>query len=77
MTLENFKKTKMKEIAEFSTRISAEAWVGPLKEQGIPVLIQGSDCGGVIPELGMISGIKILISEEDIARVREIYPETV
>jgi len=25
----------------------------------------------------MISGIKILISEEDIARVREIYPETV
>ena len=58
MTLENFKKTKMKEIAEFSTRISAEAWVGPLKEQGIPVLIQGSDCGGVIPELGMISGIK-------------------
>ncbi len=33
MTLENFKKTKMKEIAEFSTRISAEAWVGPLKGQ--------------------------------------------
>jgi len=32
MTLENFKKTTMKVIAEFSTRISTEAWVGPLKE---------------------------------------------
>lgn len=65
----------MKVVSEFSNRIQAEMWAGPLKENGIPFIIQSQDCGGTRPELTAAVATKVLIAEHDLDRVKKIYPE--
>lgn len=62
----------MTEIAVFNTRIEAEMWCVSLKENNIPYILQGNDYGGVNPLIGMINGIKVLVSDEMVDTVQKL-----
>ncbi len=62
----------MTEVAHFNTRVEAEMWCVALKENNIPYILQGNDYGGINPLVGMINGIKVLVSDEMLPQVKQL-----
>jgi len=62
----------MKQVAIFNTRIEAEMWCSDLNDHNIPYILQGNDYGGINPLVGMINGIKVLVAENQVEKIKVI-----
>lgn len=59
-------------LQTYSLLSSAEAAAACLKANGIECLITGDDCGGMLPPLDLISGVKLVVEASQEAQAREI-----
>lgn len=66
------KEKKHKKIARFNTKLEAETWCIALKEKNIPYILQGNDYGGSNPIVGMINGVKVLVSDEMVDQIKSM-----
>ena len=60
------------EVKSFRNRFEAGMAEALLKEQGLNVLVQSDDCGGIRPDLAFTRGIRILVRKIDLSRAQEI-----
>ncbi len=67
---------KLVEIFESTNRIEARMAEELLKDQGIDVLLQCDDAGGLIPGMESFFGSKVLVRPEDVDRALEILGAT-
>ena len=47
-----------------------------LEGSGVEAIIQKDDCGGMRPYLQVMTGVQLLVAQEDVERAMEILKET-
>lgn len=52
------------------TRLQADLLKAYLEMEGIDVMIQADDAGGMLPNLNPLSGVKVYVPAEDLLRAR-------
>ncbi len=63
----------VRHLQTYSTRFEAESAQGVLKQNGIYCIVQGDDCAGMMPHVGLTSGgFKLLVKESDMSQAREL-----
>jgi hypothetical protein len=67
---------KLVEIFESSNRIEARMAEELLKDQGLDVLLQCDDAGGLYPGMESFFGCKVLVRPEDADKALEILEST-
>jgi len=51
-------------LRTFSHRQEADLAAGYLHSCGVPAIVMGDDCGGLLPELSQSLGVRILVSPD-------------
>lgn len=59
-------------LQTFHSRIEAEMVKSLLATENIPTVVRADDEAGMVPSLGMTSGVDLLIQPEDLARANEL-----
>lgn len=59
----------VKLVKIFQSRYEAGILTGMLEEAGIRHLVKSDDCGGLRPELTLVSGVRVYVNDEDYQRV--------
>jgi hypothetical protein len=62
-------------LAEFGQRVEAEIALSALEAAGIRALVQADDCGAVDPALAFGRGVRLVVSQVDLERAREVLRE--
>lgn len=65
----------IQEVGRFATRELAELQRSILGERGIEAFVASDDCGGIYDGLTATQGARLLVSEQDLPRAREILAE--
>lgn len=58
------------EIESFNSSFEAEMALNLLKDAGIEALIDKDDCGGMMPNLQFVQGVKLCVLPRDIEKSR-------
>jgi hypothetical protein len=58
-------------VRSFDSRIDAEMARELLQQQGIPSFLSADDAGGVDPALQLISGVKLVVREQDLKKASQ------
>ena len=59
-------------LTTYSLLSTAEAAAACLNANGIECLVQADDCGGMLPPLDLMEGIKLVVEADQEAQAREI-----
>ncbi|MEY2433956.1 MAG: putative prokaryotic signal transducing protein [Acidimicrobiaceae bacterium] len=63
-------------IARVPTLIEAQLVVGMLESNGIAAATSSDDAGGFDPQLQLTQGVRVLVSDADASRARQLIRET-
>ena len=59
-------------VRVFSTEIEAEIAMSALEAAGIECVMRRDDCGGVQPAMGLVTGIQVVVPDEDLDAATEV-----
>lgn len=62
-------------VAKFSEMMAAEVVAGRIREAGIECAVSSDDAGGMMPSLQQLSGVKLLVPEQDLEKAKAILAE--
>ena len=62
-------------IKTFSTRQDAELTKGLLAAHGVNAFVSGDDYGGINPGLSFSTGVRLLVTEENVVNAKRIFRE--
>ncbi len=55
-----------------NSRLEADVLKGFLENEGVEVIIQADDAGGLLPQLSFLNGVSLFVPRSDLAFVKEI-----
>ena len=55
-----------------NSRLEADVLKGFLEDEGIEVIIQADDAGGLLPQLSLLNGVSLYVPRANLAYVKEI-----
>ena len=59
-------------LVEFSSRLEAEVARASLAGEGVDSVLSADDLGGLHPQLGLTSGVRLMVREDDLPLARRI-----
>jgi hypothetical protein len=62
-------------LSTFASQLDAQVAATHLEDAGIPVVVNSDDCGGLLPQLSIIGGYRLLVSEADRPRAAAALQE--
>lgn len=62
-------------LCTFANPLDAQVAAKHLGDAGIPVVVNSDDCGGLLPQLSIVGGYRLLVTETDLPRAQEALRE--
>jgi hypothetical protein len=62
-------------LSTFGNPIDAQVAAKHLEDAGVPVVVNSDDCGGLLPQLSIVGGYRLLVAEGDRQRAEEALRE--
>ena len=58
-------------LCTYANLLDAQVAAKHLEDAGVPVVVNSDDCGGLLPQLSIIGGYRLLVAETDLPRAQE------
>jgi hypothetical protein len=62
-------------LCTLASQLDAQVAAKHLGDSDIPVVVNSDDCGGLLPQLSIVGGYRILVTETDLPRAQEAMRE--